>query len=182
MFTDVRNFSTISQKLHPRELLDLLNEHFTVAADAILRMEGTIDKYIGDSVMAFWGAPVAVEHASVRCVKAAIEIQQSMEQLREKFKAEGKIPFHIGIGINTGMAIAGNIGSIRRMDYSLVSDAVNLAERLCEVALPDQILISQATYNEVAPYFPGEIEQIAPIRLKNMGEAAPFNVTYTSRG
>lgn len=179
LFTDIRGFTSLSRKLSPSEVLSLLNEHFSYVADIIFGFEGTIDKYDGDSVMAFWGAPVPIEHASVRCVSAAIEIQKEMTTtIRKKSEAEGKIPINIGIGINTGIAIAGNIGSARRMDYSIVSDAVNLASRLCAIAEPEQILISEATYSEVKSYF--QIRKLPPKEVKGIGEVSPFEVVYDS--
>ena len=185
MFTDVRSFSKISSQMQPRELLEWLNEHFTVVADAILEVDGTIDKYIGDSVMAFWGAPVPIEHASLRCVQAAVMIQQEMALLRQKQIAEGREPIHIKIGINTGPALAGNVGSDRRMDYSLISDAVNVADRLCSAAGEaglDKIFISKATYDEVVDYFPGDIQELPPVDLKNIGEVVPYEVIYREKG
>ena len=150
LFTDVRKFSDIARTKAPSELIEVLNEHFSLVADVILEFEGTIDKYIGDSVMAFWGAPVAVEYAPVRCVLAAIEIQRKMRKWQDERKIQGiEDPFTIGVGINTGVALAGNIGSPKRMDYTIVSDAVNIADRLCSLAEPNQVLISRDTYEKV---------------------------------
>ena len=153
LFTDVRKFSSLAKSIPPNTLIGMLNEHFSLLVDIIMEFEGTVDKYIGDSVMAFWGAPVAVEHAPMRCVLAAIEIQRQMRSWQGKKKAqEAGDPFSIGIGINTGIAIAGNIGSPKRMDYSIVSDAVNMTERLCSLAQANQILISEGTYEKVKDF------------------------------
>jgi adenylate cyclase len=177
LFTDIRKFSSIAKMFSPQELIEILNEHFSLVVDIIMEFEGTIDKYIGDSVMAFWGAPVAVEHAPTRCVLAAIEIQRQMRKWQEDKRLQGlDKPFSIGVGINTGTALAGNIGSPKRMDYTIVSDAVNMAERLCSLAEPDQVLISEAAYEKVKDLV--SVNELPPREVKGGYKLSSFEVIW----
>ena len=130
MFCDIQGFSTISESLSPRELATWLNDFFSMASEIIIRYEGTIDKYMGDCIMAFWGAPVPnPDHASA-ALEAAMEIQRELIPMNERFKAEGKPEIHVGIGLSSGETNVGNIGSKYRMAYTVIGDTVNTAERL----------------------------------------------------
>ncbi|MBY0524794.1 MAG: adenylate/guanylate cyclase domain-containing protein [Gemmataceae bacterium] len=149
-FSDIANFTTISESMDPEQLVDHLGEYLHVLSDQILATGGTVDKYIGDAIMAFWGEPVALpDHALAACT-AAVRNQELLLELRERWAREGKPPFHARIGINTGEAVVGNIGSAKRFNYTVIGDAVNLASRLegLNKYYATQILISQATYEE----------------------------------
>lgn len=130
LFSDVRGFTTISEGLSPKELSRLMNEYMTPMTHIIQKHRGTIDKYIGDAIMAFWGAPLADPDHSRHALLAAMEMQQMLTQLREQFKAKGWPEICIGVGINTGTMSVGNMGSEFRMAYTVMGDAVNLASRL----------------------------------------------------
>lgn len=130
LFSDVRGFTTISEGLSPKELSRLMNEYMTPMTRIIHKHRGTIDKYIGDAIMAFWGAPLADPEHSRHALLAAMEMQQALTELREQFKARGWPEIRIGVGINTGTMSVGNMGSEFRMAYTVMGDAVNLASRL----------------------------------------------------
>jgi adenylate cyclase len=132
----------------PEKLVEHLGEYLQVLSEQILKMGGTVDKYIGDAIMALWGAPVEIpDHALAACT-AALNNQKTLAELRERWKSEGKPPFQARIGINTGEVVVGNIGSAKRMNYTVIGDEVNLASRLegLNKYYGTQILISGATY------------------------------------
>lgn len=130
LFSDVRGFATISEGLDPKQLSRLMNEYLTPMTRIIHKHRGTIDKYIGDAIMAFWGAPLADPDNARHAILAAMEMQEVMGSLRQKFKADGWPEIQIGIGINTGSMSVGNMGSEFRMAYTVMGDSVNLASRL----------------------------------------------------
>jgi adenylate cyclase len=130
LFSDVRGFTTISEGLSPQELSRMMNEYMTPMTRIIHKHRGTIDKYIGDAIMAFWGAPLADPEHSRHALLAAMEMQQTLTLLRDQFKARGWPEIRIGVGINTGTMSVGNMGSEFRKAYTVMGDAVNLASRL----------------------------------------------------
>jgi len=151
LFSDVRGFTTISEKLGPEELVNLLNEYLSTMTDLIIEYRGTIDKYMGDAIMAFWGAPVQNDdHAYYTCV-AALAQYEALKELQKRW-SEKEIPvLDIGIGINSGAAVVGNMGSSHRMDYTLMGDTVNLGSRLEGITKTYgvKICISEFTYERV---------------------------------
>ncbi|MEM6623436.1 MAG: adenylate/guanylate cyclase domain-containing protein [Pseudomonadota bacterium] len=130
MFLDVRSFSTITERMEPQQVIAFVNTLLTPLTDAILDHEGTIDKYMGDAVMAFWNAPRETTNHEAKAVRTVLTFNQVMEDLRPKFAEMGLPEIKIGIGINTGECSVGNMGSLKRLAYSCVGDAVNLAARL----------------------------------------------------
>lgn len=132
MFSDIRGFTPISEqyKTDPQGLTKLINRFLTPMTNIIMSNEGTIDKYMGDCIMAFWNAPVDVEKHEQKALKSALEMLKHLETLNEELVNEGQLPIHIGIGINSGECVVGNMGSDQRFDYSVLGDAVNLASRL----------------------------------------------------
>lgn len=130
LFSDVRNFTTISEGLEPRQLAQMMNEYMTPMTGIIYETRGTVDKYIGDAIMAFWGAPVHDPDHAGHAITAALNMQRELERLRPEFAAKGWPEIHIGIGINTGEMRVGNMGSRFRMAYTALGDAVNLGARL----------------------------------------------------
>ena len=129
-FSDVRGFTTISESLNPEQLCEFMNEYFTPMTAIILKSGGVLDKYIGDAIMAFWGAPIALSDQADRTVDAAIEMLSALKKVQHDFKAKG-FPFvDIGMGINTGEMSVGNMGSTERFCYTVMGDAVNLGSRL----------------------------------------------------
>jgi adenylate cyclase len=131
LFSDLVGFTTFSEQHSPEEVVALLNEYLGVMTDVILKWQGTLDKFIGDAIFAFWGAPLPVADHAERAVGCAAEMMREMARLREKWQAEGKPAIHAGIGINTGEALVGNIGAVgKKMDYTVIGDEVNLGSRV----------------------------------------------------
>jgi len=129
-FSDIQGFSSISEKLSPEDLVALLNEYLSEMCDIIGRYQGTVDKFEGDAIMAFWGAPIYTDEHAKLALLASLEMQQRLQELRQKWIAEGKEPLYVRMGINSGSMLVGNMGSRSRMDYTIMGDAVNLASRL----------------------------------------------------
>ena len=153
LFVDIRGFTTISESHQASEVLRLLNEYYEVLVEVVFRHEGTVDKFIGDEMMVIWGAPVVHEDDPYRSVMAALEMKTALAEFNRKSMIVGRPEIKFGIGINTGNLMAGYIGSSHTMSYSVIGDTVNTASRLCSSAQPDQILISENTWNRVKNRF-----------------------------
>ncbi len=177
MFCDIRGFTELTEQLVPDELVALLNEYFTAMTDIIFRHEGTLDKYIGDEIMAVFGSPLPSRDDAVRATLTAIQMQAHLAELREEWRQHGKPELEVGIGLSTGECIAGNIGSPTCMGFTAIGDSVNTARRLCARAEPGQILICEATYKEVAPDIRAEC--LGPLQLKGKQETV---VAYSVLG
>ncbi|MCK4667238.1 FHA domain-containing protein [Candidatus Dependentiae bacterium] len=169
LFSDIRGFTTMSEKMEPEEVVALLNEYFSIMTDIIFKYEGTLDKFIGDCIMAVFGAPFRHEDDPMRAIKTSIEMRDATIKLNAKWKKMGRRSIGVGIGINTGEAIAGNIGSLQRMDYTVISDAVNLAERLEANAPAEKIYISISTYEIVKDYI--KAVELKPFKVKGKSKA-----------
>lgn len=130
MFCDIKSFTSISEELNPKQLSKLLNEYFTSLSKILFRYNATIDKFIGDSIMAFWGAPLEQDDQADRAVLCALEMIREIEHLSENFKHRGWPGPAAGIGINSGLMAVGNMGSVYRMAYTVIGDAVNVASRI----------------------------------------------------
>lgn len=148
LFSDIRGFTTLSESLDAQEMADLLNGYLTEMTQIVFRHRGTLDKYIGDAVMAFWGAPFAEPGHADRCCETALTMLGRLAELQEEWRAQDKPILEIGVGINTGTASVGNMGSILRYGYTAIGDAVNLASRLegLNKEYGSRILISESTY------------------------------------
>lgn len=173
-FSDVAGFSTISEQLTPEELVSLLNQYLTAMCDIISEYEGTVDKFEGDAIIAFWGAPLEQPDHVRRACFAAIDMQQHMRDYRERLKAEGRPVLHVRIGLNTGDMLVGNMGSAQRMDYTMMGDAVNLAARLegANKFYGTYTMISESTYVQVADEV--EVRELDLIRV--VGRREPVRV------
>ena len=149
MFCDVHNFTTISESLEPRELADLLNTLLSPLSRTLYENNGVIDKYLGDGIMAFWGAPVSNPHHAANAVAAAFEMQDRLLAMGPEFRARGWPEIRMGIGINTGIVSVGNMGSQYRMAYTVIGDAVNLAARLQDLTrvYHTKIIVGESTRN-----------------------------------
>jgi adenylate cyclase len=152
-FSDIANFTTIAEQYHskPEGLVSLLNEFLDEMTRVVLKYEGTLDKYEGDAIMAFWGAPIPQKDHALRTCLAALEMQKRLELLRPKWVKEGKPPLAVRMGINTGVMIVGNMGGRDRFDYTVIGDSVNLASRLegANKQYKSNIMISDFTYTHV---------------------------------
>jgi adenylate cyclase len=177
MFADIRGFTTMSEEMEPSRVVEILNEYFTRVTDVIFDNGGTLDKYIGDAVMAVFGAPISKGNDAAAAVNSAIQIQRLLVELNRDAAAREWPELRVGIGINTGSAIAGNIGSPRRLDYTVVGDAVNTAQRLMTNAAGGQILISESTARKMGKTF--DLERLPELKVKGRSEAVPvFRVNW----
>ena len=149
LFADVRRFTPLSEKLPPEQVVALLNELLSAMTNVVFKYEGTIDKFIGDCLMAVYGAPIEHPDDPNRAVMSAVDIQKEIQRINEKRAKDGLPTMNIGIGINLGEAVVGNIGSQERLDYTVIGDTVNLASRLQEVADGGEIIISEHVFNEI---------------------------------
>ena len=168
-FSDIRGFTPMSETMNPDDIARLLTEYFTEMVDLVFEHGGTLDKFMGDAIMALWGAPIAHEDDADRAMQCAIDQLDALEKMNEKWKEQGRQPVGIGIGINFGEVFAGNIGSNRRLEYTVIGDAVNTANRLCSAAGPNQILISEAFYKSLKK--PPKVEPLEPIQVKGKSKA-----------
>ncbi|MDY6934263.1 MAG: adenylate/guanylate cyclase domain-containing protein [Spirochaetota bacterium] len=151
LFSDIRGFTSISEKMTPEGLVEHLNEYLESMTDITFKYYGTLDKYVGDEIMAFWGAPISQEDHALLACKAALEMMIKLDDLNKKWRGKGKPELDIGIGINTGDMVVGNMGSSSRMDYTLMGDNVNLGARLegTNKVYKTNIIISEFTYEYV---------------------------------
>jgi len=175
LFCDIRGFSTMSEKMAPERVVALLNDYFEAMVEVIFRNNGTLDKFIGDGIMVIFGAPEDDQQQEEHALRTAIEMQQELRRLATKWSAEG-VDMRIGVGINSGPAVVGNIGSARRMDYTAIGDTVNLASRL-ESATKDLgvgILLSEYTYNALRGLF--QFRDMGSVQVR--GRTEPV-LTYT---
>ncbi len=162
LFSDVRGFTTISEGLDPQQLTQLMNEFLTPMTHIIHHNRGTIDKYMGDAIMAFWGAPVTDEQHARHALLAALEMVAKLESLQGHFKSRGWPPIHIGVGINTGDMVVGNMGSEFRLAYTVMGDAVNLGSRLESLTKQYgvQIIVSEFTRDAVKDFAYRELDWV----------------------
>lgn len=174
LFSDIRGFTAMSEGLPPEVLQAIMNDHLSAMTDLVLEYEGTLDKYIGDCVMAVFNAPERQPDHALRAVKLALEMHAAHHQVMDVWKDRVPLP-PIGIGISTGETMMGNFGSVRRLEYTALGKDVNLASRLCGAALSDQTLISQATYDLVKEVVLAE--EVTALKLKGIGDdIASWNV------
>lgn len=180
LFTDIRGFTAMSEGMEPQKLIAMMNRYFEAMVDAINRYDGYVNKFIGDSIMAFWGAPEAKSIDSLQAVRAAILMQRHLHFLNQSRAKEGLAPIYMGVGIHTGNAVVGNVGSAERKEYSALGDTVNTASRieaLTKLELPiweqhHRIFLSEAVYSEVKDQV--KVEPLPPQTVK--GKAQALNI------
>ncbi len=154
-FSDIRGFTSLSEKLSPEKLVSLLNEYLSEMTKIIMESDGVVDKYIGDAIMAFWGAPLKQPDHAVLAVNAALKMAENLESLNKEFHKKGYPKIKIGIGVNTGEAVIGNMGSYERFDYTAMGDTINLGSRLESLTKEYgvQIIISDSTKKKIGKGF-----------------------------
>ena len=172
LFSDIRGFTGIAERLPPAEVVSLLNEYFTGMAEIIFRHDGTLDKYVGDEIMAVFGSPVRTPDHSSRAVTVALEMQREVKLMAGQWLKENRPAFQIGIGIASGTAIAGYVGSPKRMEFTAIGDIVNVGRRLCASAQPGQILVSENVAQGLSEQF--LLKPLGPMVLK--GRENPVSV------
>ena len=168
-FSDIRGFTSMSETMVPDDIARLLTEYFTEMVEIVFKHGGTLDKFMGDAIMALWGAPIAHEDDADRAMLAAVEMQEVLQELNQKWAGEGRQQVNIGIGINFGEVFAGNIGSQQRLEYTVIGDAVNVASRLCSKAKGGDILVSEPFMQALKR--PPQLEALEPIELKGKANA-----------
>jgi adenylate cyclase len=163
LFGDIRGFTSISQGMDPAELVGMLNRRFEVIVESIAEYDGILNKFVGDAIMAIWNAPRAqAQHAVLAC-RAALRIQEALAAIAD----EGP-EIRFGLGINTGLALAGNVGAGQRLEYTVIGEAVNTASRLCGVAEGGSVWIGERTLEATSGAF--DVEELPLQNLKNMAE------------
>jgi len=154
MFTDIRGFTSLSEDYDAQQLVLDLNNYFELLVDVVFTHEGTLDKFIGDAIMAVWGTLESRNQDNpVLAVRAAHDMQKRLEVFNRRRVQQGKPPFHTGIGVNSGQVTAGNMGSPRRLEFTVIGDDVNVASRLCSQAKGGETVISHETYMRVKHVF-----------------------------
>jgi adenylate cyclase len=174
LFSDIRSFTTLSEQLTPAEVVSMLNEYFSEMVDIVFRYDGFVNKFIGDALMAIYNVPVEQSQPELRAVRTAVEMVESLDRLNAKRQARGDFAIKIGIGVNTGPVIAGNIGHEKRLEYTVIGDSVNLAQRIesqTKVA-GASVLVSESTYAVVREHVIAE--ELPPVKVK--GKAEPVKL------
>jgi len=172
LFSDIRGFTSMSEKLSPTQIVKLLNKYFKSMIDVVFKFNGTLDKIVGDELMVLYGVPLKSEDDTDNAVKTAIQMFKSLDKFNQRIIKDGFKPFEIGIGINKGKAVSGNIGSNQQMNYTVIGDTVNLGARLCSHAKSGQILISNSVKEVISDKY--KFKSIPSIEVK--GKSKPIEV------
>jgi adenylate cyclase len=177
LFSDIRGFTALAESMAPDAIAALLSAYFTEMVDVIFEHGGTLDKFIGDAIMAQWGAPIAHPDDAERALRAAVDMQQAVRDINRRWAAEGRPAIGVGIGINYGEVFAGNIGSHRRLEYTVIGDAVNVASRLSSAAAPGEILLSDAFHRQLGTKRPA-VERAEGIEIRGRtGKVTAYRIT-----
>lgn len=172
-FADIRGYTSFSEGKEPEYIIQVLNEYFSEAVDIIIRYRGFIDKFIGDCIMAAWGVPLVTEQEdAVNAVSCALEIQQLVSRKDRKFFTGEASHLKIGIGMHSGPLVAGNLGSLQRMDYSVIGDTVNVAARMESVSRADEVIITESTRTLIGEHF--KLEKREPVSVKGKSKPIPI--------
>lgn len=176
LFSDIRGFTSLTERTQPTDMVAMMNDYFERVSNVIFAHDGTLDKYIGDAVMALWGAPLGTENDVANAVKAAWGMQRAVDEFNAEREAEGLEPIAIGIGLATAQVIAGYVGSSQTMSYTVFGRGVNLAARLCSAAGKGDVLVAPSTWEAVEHLF--EAEQLDEMKLKGMADPVrPWRIT-----
>jgi len=171
-YSDIRGFTAMSETMSPEEIYSQLNEYFDAMCGIIFRYGGYVDKFIGDCIMAVFSAPFQTPDDTSKAIRAALEQQWLIAEMSSAWEKNGKRAFTVGMGINTGEVVMGNLGASSRMNYTVIGDDVNIAARLYNVAKGGEIIISETTYAEVRALV--DVEEMEPVSVK--GKAAPLRI------
>ena len=171
LFSDIRGFTPLSESMNPDDMASLLSEYFTEMVECVFRHDGTLDKFMGDAVMAQWGAPIGGNDDADRALQAAVDMMRALKKLNAKWRTEGRPQLQHGIAVNYGEAFAGNIGSERRLEFTVIGDTVNTAYRLCSAAEAGQILITEETRQALRK--PPRLMACPPMELKGKSQPIP---------
>ena len=171
LFSDIRGFTSMSEKMEPEKVVSTLNDYFSLMIDIVFKNNGTLDKIIGDELMIVFGAPTSSPDDTERAVQTAIEMQSKIETFNKQRNINKEVPIKVGIGINKGLVVSGNIGSRDLMDYTVIGDTVNLGARLCSAAGPDEIITSSSVWFETKNIF--KYKKLKPIKVKGKKEEIP---------
>jgi adenylate cyclase len=171
LFSDIRGFTSISEAMSPDEIASLLTEYFTEMVEIVFEHGGTLDKFMGDALMALWGAPLTGGDDADRAVRAAIAMQRALARLNREWSQQDRQEISTGIGVNAGEVFAGNIGSNRRLEYTVIGDAVNTAARLCREAGPGEILIAEPLFAALGE--PPPVSVLPPLPLRGKAQPVP---------
>jgi adenylate cyclase len=166
LFSDIRGFTSISEKLPAQEVVSMLNDYFELMVDILFEHNGILDKFIGDAIMGLWGAPVSRPDDATNAVRAAVKMQKRVAEWNEERIAQGKVPLRIGIGLHSGNVVVGNMGSSKALSYTAIGDGVNLASRLCGVARVDMVVISEDCARRAGKE-KFVLEALPPAKVKN---------------
>lgn len=173
LFSDIRGFTTLSERLEPQEVVGMLNDYFDRMVDVVFEQRGTLDKYVGDAIMATFGVPKSFGNDAERACRTAVRMREELAQLQRQWAAEGKSGIDIGIGIHTGDAVVGNIGHHDRLEFTCIGDTINTASRLegLNKELGTKVLISEATYAQVKELGLFSVRELPPATVKGKSEA-----------
>jgi len=177
LFSDVRDFTRIAETLPPDQLVQILNEYFTEMAKIIFENQGSLDKYIGDAIVAVFGSLIPLENSSQNAIQTGIQMMKQMSVLNERWKSQYGFQMEMGIGINTGEVFLGNIGSPERMEFTVIGDTVNVASRFSDIAKAGQILITKETLASLTPDMRNK--ELPPVEVKGKtGKLEVFEIVY----
>ena len=172
LFADIRGFTSLTERAQPQEVVTLLNEYFELMVDEVFATGGVLDKFIGDCIMALWGAPVRRTDDAARALRAAVGMQETIADYNRVRSTQGKTLIEIGIGVNTGLAVVGNMGSSKRLEYTAIGDSVNLASRLCGLAGRGEIVASAHCVELAGNGF--EVEELPAAKVKGKEKLVPL--------
>lgn len=176
LFADIRGFTQLTEQNEPEFIVNMLNDFFEMMVECIFNHDGVLDKFVGDEVMAVWGVRVGQENHALNAVQCAIEMMNAIHRMNQKRKAKFLPPIYIGIGIATGVVIAGYMGSTQAMSYTVIGDTVNLGARLCSAAQPGEILINEDAWKHVEHHV--ESIMLPPIMVKGKRDQVPVHRVF----
>jgi adenylate cyclase len=167
VMSDIRGYTALTEELGAAQIVQLLNQYFTILVDAVIANEGVVDKFMGDAMLCWFGAPVPQADHSQRAMRAAVVMMEEAARWNARRVESGLVPVATGVGVASGRVVVGNIGSERRLEYTAIGDAVNLASRLCSKAGEGEILVSDAVRRAVVDV---TFEDVGPVEVKGISE------------